>query len=103
MPSLGGVTAWIQIGDTRLHELGVEITDDQATCYVEVPNPPPTLEQLASLSTSQNIHHSSSQSPSDGTVAAPLEYSINWKISDLTYTLAVKVIRKSLSERKHVH
>ncbi len=96
MPSLGGISAWIQIGDTRLDELGVEVTDDKATCFVEVPTPPETLRQLASASTSQNIHQSPPQTPSDAIVAPPLEYSINWKILDMTYTLAVKVSRKTL-------
>jgi hypothetical protein len=97
MPSLGGVTAWISVGDMRLPEYGVEIEDDLVKCYVEVPSAAALVSPwspAASASSPKNT------TPSLGTphpqpigpISAPLtHYTISWKIQDLTYTMAVNV------------
>lgn len=95
MPSLGGITAWISIGETRLNEYGVDVEDDLIKCYVEVPPaavPAPPVPGSPTTSVSppplSRSHSAQPQSPA----ALPLEYTINWKIQDLTYTM-VAVVR----------
>lgn len=94
MPTLGGITAWISIGDRALPEYGTEIVDDQVKCYVEVP---PSLPVIFPVTTpgSQTVSlpspapGNSSRSPTIST----LDYVINWRIQDLTYTM-VAVVRQ---------
>lgn len=91
---LGGITAWISIGDRKLDEVAVEVLDDHVTCYVEAPTPPhghsshhgsDTALQLERVATSRTL-------PTIGAASGdPTEYTINWRISDLTYSLVVKV------------
>jgi hypothetical protein len=86
MPDLGGITAWISAGgagEQRLEEYDVHIDDDKATCFIEVPSIRPDLGI------------SPSPPPSRGGKAAgppldPTNYAINYRITDLTYTLVVK-------------
>lgn len=95
MPSLGGITAWILIGETRLSEYGVDIEDDVIKCYVEVPHVIPSTNAAPgspTTSVSPPPHGVPPQSP----VGLPLEYTINWKIQDLTYTM-VAVVRAERS------
>lgn len=97
MPSLGGISAWISIGNTPLTEYGVEVDDDRVKCYVEVP---PTPVVPLSLSSSGHSHPGTSSAGASGNGngahspnhAASLQYAINWKIQDLTYTM-VAVVR----------
>ena len=97
MPSLGGVSAWISIGEQRLDEVGVDIQDDLATCYVQVPGNPTSPPALEATNLSGNVPPTSPPiSPSaQSTASANLEYAVNWKISDLTYSLAVKVCSRA--------
>lgn len=97
---LGGITAWLSIGDRKLDEVAVSIDDDVATCYIEAPTPPHVhqsnfghhgsdsalqLERVATSRTLPTIHGA------NGNGGDPMGYAINWKISDLTYSHVVKV------------
>lgn len=92
MPSLGGITAWLSIGETPLSEYGIEIEDDHVKCYVEVPYtlPPPT-NSMPPGSPSGSLSSPPPTSAPQSPVTAPLEYTINWKIQDLTYTMVAVV------------
>lgn len=96
MPQLGGITTWITIGDNRLDEIATEIQDDHVSCYVEVP---PTQYPLNLYPSNPNFP-APPQPGKHGTVNGPKgpllptvdpnEYTINWRLSDTTYSLVVK-------------
>lgn len=100
MPTLGGITAWISVGDMRLPEYGVQVEDDNVKCFLEVPHVPPQSSQrpLSPNASASPIPHPdatplASPHGHNPALATPttMEYTINWKIQDLTYTMAVLV------------
>ncbi|KAF8311970.1 hypothetical protein DL93DRAFT_1352699 [Clavulina sp. PMI_390] len=106
MPSLGGITAWISIGDVVLAEYGTEVDDDQVKCYVEVPQGfPPSMPPTAGVTDSPSGSMSSPQhAPLPLSPAlVPLEYAINWKIQDLTYTMVAVAKIDGALEIEKIH
>lgn len=98
MPTLGGITAWISVGDKPLHEYGIEIVDDRVKCYVEVPQlQPVAFPTMTSGSHTTSLPSVPLGSPPHRPTASPsLEYAINWRIQDLTYTMVAVVRQYSL-------
>lgn len=98
MPTLGGITAWISIEDSPLPEYGINIEDDRVKCYVEVPQSLPAAFYTMNPGSQPASLHSPPPGGSTHSPAAssPLQYAINWKIQDLTYTM-VAVVRQSPS------
>ncbi|KAF9509785.1 hypothetical protein BS47DRAFT_126996 [Hydnum rufescens UP504] len=103
MPSLGGITAWISVGEQKLDEIGVDIRDDLATCYVQVPGIPQVPPAPEPTSPSTNPPTSAHPITPPLPASTNLEYAVNWKISDLTYSLAVKVVIDGKLEIEKVH
>lgn len=103
MPTLGGITAWISIGEIHLAEYGIAVEDDRVKCYVEVPQVLP----LAPSSLHQGSPSGSISSPPRtntplSPTTSPLEYAINWRIQDLTYTM-VAIVRDYIRAFDYLH
>jgi hypothetical protein len=97
MPTLGGITAWISIGDRPLTEYGINVEDDHVKCYVEVPQLlPPVFSTMSPGSQTASLPSPAFGNPAHSpTTSPPHEYAINWKIQDLTYTM-VAMVRQHL-------
>ena len=102
MPSLGGISAWISAGERTLDEIAVEISEDgdSVSCYIEAPSVVPLHASHPS-----NMHNAPPGAPITNAMPGfdPSIYAINWKVTDLTYSLLIKATIDGVIEVEKVH